>query len=228
MTMDPADTATLISLMVSVGILSYTLIKVKNILLSPFKLGNVLDLKQSTNYIARVRELEYTRDLLRDLIIKVYKEYESGALSKEDRDFLVNKFKSRLMEIEDELKSISKYAELERLEREYKKLDEDYHRKRFELEKKINELRSMLGVKESKKPGIIHTTSKTETTKVNIAESSKGSKSDKVEKVKTSRKTSEAKVKARKTKKHSSEVHKEDELSKIMKEVAEIIRELEE
>ena len=102
------------------------------------------------NYIAKKKELEYMKDIIQKTIVRIYKEHEEGKISEEEKDLLLSKFKDRLLEVEKELGEVSLYAELETLEREYKKLIDDFEKRKGELEGKIDEIKNKLRIKEVK------------------------------------------------------------------------------
>ncbi len=103
------------------------------------------------DYTARLKELEYRREMIRNAILNVIKEYDSGKISEETKNMLLKRFRSELEEIESEIESIKDYAELERLEKEYNKLLNEYEDRRRRLEKRIRELRSALKIREEAK-----------------------------------------------------------------------------
>ncbi len=107
-------------------------------------------LVEGTDYITKKKELEYLKEILQNTIARVYKEYEEGRISEDEKNILVSKFRSRLLDIDKELSEVSLYAELETLEKEYKKLMEDYESRRKELEDKIQRIRSRIQVREAK------------------------------------------------------------------------------
>lgn len=107
--------------------------------------------RPGTSYITKRRELEYMRDVLQDAIARIYKEFEEGRVSNEERDLLVAKFRVKLDEVERELREISVYAELEELENEYNKLVMDYEKRRRELEARISRLKDRVKVVEEAK-----------------------------------------------------------------------------
>jgi len=109
--------------------------------------------RRGSSYITRKRELEYMRDVLQEAIARIYKEFEEGSISAEDKDLLVAKFRVKLDEVEKELKEISVYAELEQLENEYNKLVVDFERRKRDLEERINRLRERVKVVEEVKKG---------------------------------------------------------------------------
>jgi len=102
-------------------------------------------------YTARLKELEYRREMIRNAILNVVKEYDSGKIGEETKNMLLNRFRGELEEIESEIESIKDYAELERLEKEYNKLLNEYEDKRRKLEKRIRELRSTLRIRKEAK-----------------------------------------------------------------------------
>ncbi len=102
------------------------------------------------NYIVRKKELEYMKELLQNMIARVYKEYEDGKINEEEKNMLVDKFKGRLLEIDKEFNEVSLYAELESLEAEYKKLVDDFEKRKNELEEKIDKIKKRIKVKEEK------------------------------------------------------------------------------
>jgi valyl-tRNA synthetase len=95
-------------------------------------------------FITRKRELEYLKDILQTTIARIYKEFEDGKITESERDLLVSKFRSRLLEVERELSEVSLYAELEELELEYKRLIDDFERRKRELEERIGRLKGRL------------------------------------------------------------------------------------
>ncbi len=105
---------------------------------------------EGVDYITRKKELEYLKEILQNTIARVYKEYEEGRISEEERDILISKFRSRLLDVDKELSEVSLYAELESLEKEYKKLMEDYEKRKKELEEKIQRIKSRIQVREAK------------------------------------------------------------------------------
>lgn len=113
--------------------------------------GQELVYRRETSYVTRKRELEYMRDVLQDAIARIYKEFEEGRISGEEKDLLIAKFRVKLDEVERELREISVYAELEQLENEYNKLLTDYERRKRELEERINRIRQRVRVVEAKK-----------------------------------------------------------------------------
>jgi predicted nucleic acid-binding Zn-ribbon protein len=99
-------------------------------------------------YLMRVKELEYRKEMVRNAILNVVKEFEAGNIDETTKDALLIKFREELDKIESELKSISKYAELEKLESEYEKLVSEFEKKKEQLERKIASLRESLEIKE--------------------------------------------------------------------------------
>ena len=106
--------------------------------------------KSRKGYVMRVKELEYRRDMIKNAILNVIKEFEAGNIDESTKDALLTKFQGELDKIESELNSIKKYAELERLEYEYEKLVSEYEKKKSQLEKRIASLKESLSVREEK------------------------------------------------------------------------------
>ena len=106
---------------------------------------------EGVDYITRKKELEYLKEILQSTIARVYKEYEEGRISEDEKNKLVSKFRVRLMDVDKELNEVSLYAELESLEKEYKKLVEDFERRKKELEERIQKLKSRIQVKKERK-----------------------------------------------------------------------------
>ena len=102
------------------------------------------------NYITRKKELEYMKELLQSVIARIYKEYGEEKISGEEKNILVDKFKKKLLEVDQEINEVSLYAELESLKKEYKKLVSDYEQRKKDLEEKINGLKKRISVKEEK------------------------------------------------------------------------------
>ena len=134
-----------IAVTVSSIIMLYSIFKVGREL-SP-KEPHISYIKEKEGYLARLKELEYRRDMVRNAILQVIKEFEKGGIDSSTKDSLIMKFKGELDKIESEINSISKYAELERLEKEYRKIIKEYEDKRRELEKKIDSIRKQIGAK---------------------------------------------------------------------------------
>ena len=139
------------SSILSLIIVLYSIISVdKNLksLVKPFSTSAVrID---TMNYITRKKELEYMKELLQDIVARIYKEYGEGKISGEEKNILVDKFKKKLLEVDQEINEVSLYAELESLEGEYKKLVSDYEQRKKDLEEKINGLKKRIRVKEEK------------------------------------------------------------------------------
>jgi len=101
-------------------------------------------------YTTRVKELEYRREMIRNAILNVIREYEKGNIDEATKEALLSRFREELDKIDGEINSIKKYAELEELEREYEKLIKEFEEKKSSLERRIAELKSSLKVKEKK------------------------------------------------------------------------------
>ena len=129
----------------SLLLIAYSVVKFNNEFSSILSLEGKYHPILKGRYIARKKELEYMRDMLQKAIVTVYREYEEGKLSSEDKEVLASKFRDRLLEVENELKEVSLYAELESLEREYEKIVKEYESKKRSLESKINKLREKIG-----------------------------------------------------------------------------------
>ena len=97
-----------------------------------------------TNYRMLVKELEVRRELIRNAILNVYKQYEDGKISESVKNVLVDKFERELTEVEERLSKLREYAELERLREEYENLIKEFENKKRTLEKRINELERKL------------------------------------------------------------------------------------
>ena len=102
-------------------------------------------------YVARLKELELRRGMLKNAIVNVMKEFDEGRLSNELKEKLISEFRRELEAIEAEIQSIKYYAELEELEEEYSRLIKEYEERRKRLEKRIRELRKSIGISEKRK-----------------------------------------------------------------------------
>ncbi len=108
---------------------------------------DVLEVGSGTSYRMMVKELELRREVVRNAILNIYKQYEEGKLPENVKNILINKFEKELDDIEARLSKLKEYAELERLKEEYDRLLRDFENRKRDLERKIGELEKRLRYK---------------------------------------------------------------------------------
>lgn len=108
-----------------------------------------------TNFITRKKELEYMKELLQGIIARIYKECEENKISEDEKNVLVERFRKKLLEVDNEINEVSLYAELEGLEKEYKNLLNEYEKRRKNLEIRIGKIKDKIKLKKGEEEKIV-------------------------------------------------------------------------
>lgn len=90
----------------------------------------------------RLRLLKFERDLLSQMILKVY---ESRDIDEDDRKYLLEKYKASLKDIESSINTYSAIVEVRELENAREELINLFNSKISQIDRRINELNKMLG-----------------------------------------------------------------------------------